>query len=268
MNLPIAIRYPLILLAIVATASFSRGVVAAETPSWVKPNDPQIVPLVNELQRIDLELARVKQIYIETHPTIQTLIKQRQAVQTLLDEAMAKSPSVSSSPTATPSPAAIPPAITTPPATPRRATRPQDVWKVVYEKLPALPLENQYVNRETGKVDPNNTLVSRLMRYHIYVKGRPAMYRLDWKLTLADYLSLNEPIEATTYPGADSLKQNPLEKDVAAMAKLDRTQRNALVQVLVDIFDPGAQPVTPTPQPQPTTRPNSPEPGGARLLLP
>ncbi len=152
----------------------------------------------------------------------------------------------------------------------RRPTRPQDVWKLVYQKLPNLPLENQYVNRDTGKAAPDNTLVSRFMRYHIYTKGRPAAYRLDWKLTLADYLGLNEPIETTTYPGSDTLKQNPLEGDVAAIAKLDRAQRNALVQVLVDIFDPAAK-STPIPASSPTppaNRPTQPESGGARLLLP
>ena len=155
---------------------------------------------------------------------------------------------------------------------PRRSTRPQDVWQEVYQKLPNLPRENQYVNRDTGKADPNNTLVSRLMRYHIYTKGRPAAYRLDWKLTIADYLGANEPIESTTYPSAASLQKNPLEPDMAVIAQLDRNQRNALVQALVDIFTPSAQPtprpaVSPTPQLSPTP-PTPPATGGARLLLP
>ena len=156
------------------------------------------------------------------------------------------------------------------PAPLRRPTRPQDVWRLVYQQLPNLPLENQYVNRATGKAAPDNTLVSRLMRYHIYTKGRPPVYRLDWKLTLADYLSLNEPIEATTYPGAETLKQNPLEGDTAVIKQLDRVQRNALVQVLVDIFDPTVKSATTpivSPVPQPN-RPTPPESGGARLLLP
>lgn len=58
-------------------------------------------------------------------------------------------------------------------------TRPRDVWQQVYQQLPDLPLENKYVNKETGKVDSENTLVSRLVRYHVYVKGRPPNYRLD-----------------------------------------------------------------------------------------
>jgi hypothetical protein len=168
---------------------------------------------------------------------------------------------------------------TAPPATsaPRpRPLRAQDAWQLVYQKLPTLPLENQYVNRETGKIDPNNTLVSRLMRYHLYVKGRPANYRFDWKLTLADYLGVNEPIEPLTYPGADALKQNPVEKDITIINQLDRTQRDELVQTLVNIFTPSAtQPnrptpatLAPSPTPTPSPRPTQPESGGARLLLP
>jgi hypothetical protein len=168
---------------------------------------------------------------------------------------------------------------TAPPATPSprpRPLRPQEVWQLVYQKLPTLPLENQYVNRETGKIDSNNTLVSRLMRYHLYVKGRPANYRFDWKLTLADYLGVNEPIEPLTYPGADALKQNPVEQDIAIIHQLDRTQRDELVQTLVNIFTPSAtQPNRPTPAtpapsppPAPSARPTQPASGGARLLLP
>jgi hypothetical protein len=172
-----------------------------------------------------------------------------------------------------------PAASTTPPAPsgPRsRPLRAQDAWQIVYQKLPTLPLENQYVNRETGKIDPNNTLVSRLMRYHLYVKGRPSNYRFDWKLTLADYLGVNEPIEPLTYPGADALKQNPVEKDITIINQLDRSQRDELVQTLVNIFTPPTtqpnRPTRATPAPSPTPTPSArltqPESGGARLLLP
>jgi len=44
------------------------------------------------------------------------------------------------------------------------------IWQQVYKQLPYLPLENQYVNKETQQVDSNN-LVNRLIRYHVYVKG-------------------------------------------------------------------------------------------------
>jgi len=157
--------------------------------------------------------------------------------------------------------------------------RPGDVWQQVYKQLPNLPLENKYVSKDTGKVDPDNTLVSRLIRYHIYVKGRPAIYRLDWKLTLADYLGMNEELDQSRYPGSDSLRQNPIEGDRAAIGHLNRVQRDALVQVLVNIFNPNssnpdAQAPSAVSQPRATPKPSSKpippqsQPGGAHLLVP
>jgi hypothetical protein len=152
-----------------------------------------------------------------------------------------------------------------------------DVAPQVYKHLPDLPQENHYVNKETGKVDSDNTLVKRLIRYHIYVKGRPPIYRLDWKLTMADYLGANEHMEQSQYPGADNLQQNPIEGDRAAISRLNRTQRDALVQVLVNIFNPKSSNPTPAPsaatQPRATPKPSatspaSPQPGAAHLLMP
>lgn len=119
-----------------------------------------------------------------------------------------------------------------------RPTRVQDVWQQVYKENPALPLENQYVNRETGKVDPTNTLVSRFIRYHYFIKGRPVNYRLDWKYTIADFLDINEPMQASSYPGADNLRKNPFETDRAIIQKLNHKQREALIQSLVNVFTP------------------------------
>jgi hypothetical protein len=113
---------------------------------------------------------------------------------------------------------------------------PGEVWRQVYQQLPDFPLENKYISKETGKVAENNTLAARLIRYHIYVKERAPSYRLDWKLTLADYLGANEVMYVTTYPGNETLRQNPLLSDKAAIARLNISQRNALVQVLVNIF--------------------------------
>lgn len=115
---------------------------------------------------------------------------------------------------------------------------PTDVWQLVYQQLPDLPKENQYTSQKTGKVAENNTLIRRLIRYHLYVKGRTPKYRLDWKLTLADYLDANEIMYELSYPGHDSLRQNPLVGDRNAISKLTRKQRNQLVQVLVNIFNP------------------------------
>jgi len=113
---------------------------------------------------------------------------------------------------------------------------PGEVWQQVYQQLPDFPRENKYINKENGKVAENNTLASRLLRYHVYVKERAPNYRFDWKLTLADYLGANEVMYVTTYPGNDTLRQNPLEGDRAAISRLNISQRNALVQVLVNIF--------------------------------
>ncbi|WP_088240040.1 hypothetical protein [Calothrix rhizosoleniae] len=111
-----------------------------------------------------------------------------------------------------------------------------DIDQIIYQKIPDLPRENQYISKETKKVATNNTLVSRIISYHNYVKRRPPNYRLDWKLTLADYLGANEMMYEKFYPGNDTLKKNPLKGDRAAIKKLNRRQRNALVQALVDSF--------------------------------
>ena len=156
-----------------------------------------------------------------------------------------------------------------------QAVRTQDLWRQVYQQLPDLPLENQYVNQQSGKVDPDNTLASRLIRYHMFVKGRPPNFRLDWKLTIADYLGENELIEEGVYPGADTLRENPILSDRAVIQRLTRTQRNALIQTLVNIFNPsGAEPAPPsrretpelTPTPNPTSVPTLPQPGDAQRL--
>ncbi|OKH28098.1 hypothetical protein [Chroogloeocystis siderophila] len=127
------------------------------------------------------------------------------------------------------------------------SVRISDAWQQVYQQLPDLPLENQYINRQTGKLDPENTLVRRLISYHTFVKGRPPNYRLDWKLTLADYLGANEWIREASYPGHDTLRQNPLEGDRAAIQRLNRDQRNALVQALVNVFSSVSQTTPNTP---------------------
>ncbi|MBW4685795.1 MAG: hypothetical protein KME40_12025 [Komarekiella atlantica HA4396-MV6] len=139
------------------------------------------------------------------------------------------------------------------PAIAQRIT-PSDVWQQVYQQLPEFPRENKYISKETGKVAQNNTLVSRLIRYHIYTKERSAIYRLDWKLTLADYLGANEIMYDSSYPGNDILRQNPIEGDRAAIARLNRSQRDALVQVLVNIFNPNSQ-NTLAPSPNTTPQP-------------
>ena len=153
--------------------------------------------------------------------------------------------------------------------------RPEMVATQIYAKLQDLPQENQYISQETGQIAAENTLISRLIRYHEYVKGRPVIYRLDWKLTLADYLGVNEIIQPSEYPGKTTLKTNPLSGDKAAIKSLTYTQRNALVDNLIGIYNPEDS-STPDIKPSPTnsnTNTNTndspiPERGGADLLLP
>ncbi len=124
------------------------------------------------------------------------------------------------------------------PAYAQQRVSPAEAWQRVYQQLPDLPRENRYISQETGKVAENNTLVNRMIRYHIYVKGRAPNYRLDWKLTLADYLDANEVMYETSYPGNDTLRQNPFQGDRAVIGRLNRRQRDALVQALVNAFNP------------------------------
>lgn len=113
---------------------------------------------------------------------------------------------------------------------------PPDVAQFVYKRVPTLAQENQYIRSENNKQAIESTLVSRLVQYHNSTKGRSPNYRLDWKITLADYLGLNEVIQPETYPGYAFLKKNPLESDRIVIQKLNASQRNALVQALVDAY--------------------------------
>lgn len=154
-------------------------------------------------------------------------------------------------------------------------TEARSLGRKVYQQLPDIPLENQYISRETGQAAVDNTLIDRLIRYHVYVKGRPTNFRLDWKLTLADYLGANEIMEESQYPSNDTLRQNPFEGDRAAINRLNRKQRDALVQTLANLFSPSdSNAPDPAASPQPATPPTDtprlpqPQPGGADLLKP
>ncbi|MEO1124872.1 MAG: hypothetical protein AAFX95_12390 [Cyanobacteria bacterium J06639_16] len=113
-----------------------------------------------------------------------------------------------------------------------------EVSEAVYQRLPNLPMENQYVNVDTGDPEPGNTLATRLVRYHLYTKGRITQYRLDWKLTLADYLGANEPMDAERYPLANRVTVNPLEGDRQVITGLSRRDRDQLIQVLIEVCHP------------------------------
>lgn len=162
------------------------------------------------------------------------------------------------------------------PDPPRRRRDPREAWRQVYQRLPDFPRENDYIQKETGEVDADNTLASRLIAYHLFVKNRLPMFRLDWKFTLADYLGANQEIDPVEYPGYDLLAENPLDRDRAAIAQLNRQQRDELIYVLVTIFNPNYDNIEPSPAPEaeetppPPRAPDSPaplpEPGDADLL--
>lgn len=155
-----------------------------------------------------------------------------------------------------------------------QTAKPQELWQQVYQKLPNLPLENKYISKETKKVEEISTLVTRLLQYHLYVKGRAPGYRLDWKLTVADYLGANEIIDEAAYPGSGTLNINPMESDRAAISRLSRKERNDLVQTLVSLFNQNTRSqVSTTPNTNsandPSRQPNSPlppRPGDAERL--
>ncbi len=160
-----------------------------------------------------------------------------------------------------------------------RIIRIRDVWQKVYQELPDLPKENQYISRDTGEAASEDTLIGRLIRYHVYVKGRSPLSRFDWKLTLADYLGVNDRMLESQYPGAGSLRENPLNGDRETLKTFKRKQRQELVDTLVYLFDPNASETlsdssstlleepTETPPENPISPlPPLPQPGDAELL--
>ncbi|MBF2084937.1 hypothetical protein [Thermoleptolyngbya sp. C42_A2020_037] len=163
---------------------------------------------------------------------------------------------------------------------------PSRVAEEIYRRLPDMPLANEYVSQRTGAVDPEDTFLSRMIRYHMLIKGRSPISRFDWKLTLADYLGINEPMVPGSYPGAINLTTNPLEADTAIVNQFTRAQRDALVNTLVAFFNPsvlnpppqltpsGVSAETPQQNAPPVGRgstqplPLEPRPGDAQLLMP
>ncbi|UFP93437.1 hypothetical protein [Gloeobacter morelensis] len=107
----------------------------------------------------------------------------------------------------------------------RAATRFETAAAKVYEQMP---------NLERGELPgkPESTLVRRLMLYHASIRGRPETSRLDWKLTLSDYLGYNLNIDPATYPEYKA-GQDTLARDRAAVDALSRRERNRLIDVLV-----------------------------------
>lgn len=116
---------------------------------------------------------------------------------------------------------------------------PREVAAQIYQQQPDLPLENQYVRKRSSKVVESSTLVSRLIEYHTLTKGRSPKFRLDWKITFADYLGLNEYLVENKYPGHAYLKTSPMQQDRAVIQSFNRQQRADLIQALVNLHTVG-----------------------------
>ncbi|XLQ12440.1 MAG: hypothetical protein KPI85_05045 [cyanobacterium endosymbiont of Epithemia adnata isolate EadnSB Bon19] len=154
--------------------------------------------------------------------------------------------------------------------------RPEEAAGIVYNKLSYLPKENQYIRKDTKRIDPVQTLISRFIRYHRDLKRREPSVSLDWKITLADYLGVNESMKKDRYPGSSTLQNNPFTPDVEAIRELNRHQRQELVDLLVSIYAPKQKklklPTIQTEsipeffQPTPTIGPSLSKPGDADLL--
>ncbi|MGY6529342.1 MAG: hypothetical protein ACXITR_05385 [Cyanobacterium sp.] len=154
---------------------------------------------------------------------------------------------------------------------------PEIIALQIYEQIPEIPKNNQYISIDTGEVASQHTLISRFIRYHEFIKSRPTTFRLDWKLTLADYLGYNETMNQERYPGFSTLTQNPFNEDRELIKSLTRKQRNQLVDLLVSIYQPPTIPSEETTDSPPTETPSSdnnntpsvlPRRGGANLLMP
>ena len=145
-----------------------------------------------------------------------------------------------------------------------QTVRPDEGAQLIYEALPELPLANEYISENTGEIAEKNTFVSRLIRYHQFVKSRPSIYRLDWKLTLADYLNKNERIQKPRYPGNSTLTQNPLEDDRKIIQSLTREQRNELVNTLVSLYNPNFEQTTDNSSDSPTSNSSEQEEDNSR----
>ncbi|MGP0128780.1 MAG: hypothetical protein ACTMUB_05795 [cyanobacterium endosymbiont of Rhopalodia musculus] len=154
--------------------------------------------------------------------------------------------------------------------------RPEEAAAIVYEQLPYLSREAQYTRNDTKNINTVQTLISRFIRYHRDLKRRAPSIPLDWKITLADYLGVNESIQKDSYPGSSTLPSSPMETDVEAIQELNRHQRQELVDVLVSIYAPKQkklkvptiqiEPIPELSQPTPTISPGLSKPGDADLL--
>ena len=106
---------------------------------------------------------------------------------------------------------------------------------LIYELMPELPLEDNYVSIN-GEVMSGSNWLKRLLLYHIQTQGRLPDSRFDWRMTFADFLGANEPIYANQYPGAASFATNPLNRDRELFRALTRQERNRLLEALEAVY--------------------------------
>ena len=90
--------------------------------------------------------------------------------------------------------------------------------------------------------------MKHIIYYEIYTQNRPTVFRLDWKLTLADYLGAFERISSDSYPDY-GLQENPYANDIAAIESLSPQQRTTLVHTLYEVFTTSAEPAARQPAP-------------------
>jgi hypothetical protein len=153
------------------------------------------------------------------------------------------------------------------------ALRPESSAEKVYLAFPNLPKNNDYKKVENGALNTESTLISRLIRYHQDVKKRPTDFRVDWLLTMADYLGVNEPIKSGQYPGYLTLQTNPMQDDIKIIRSLTRDQRRSLVDFLVTLYAPALEKPTTKPSVSPDSnntpsKPGLSKPGDAKFLMP
>lgn len=163
-----------------------------------------------------------------------------------------------------------------------RQLRPQQILVEASKQLTFIRPDNQYVDRQTQKIRTDYTALARLIEYHVYSRGRSPLYRLDWKLTLADYLGAFELMDDDNYPGASQLRSNPAAADRAQVRSWSPSQREQFVNTLTALYNPASlkptpplvlnpTPVAPRPEPAPTKEPLNrpiPQTGDADRLKP
>ncbi len=142
-----------------------------------------------------------------------------------------------------------------------RQLRPQEILVEASKQLTFIRPDNQYVDRQTKKIRPESTALARLIEYHVYGRGRSPLYRLDWKLTLADYLGAFELMDDDSYPGANQFVRNPVTTDRLQVRSWSRSQREQVVNTLTALYNPNSlKPAAPLVFPNPNPAPPRPEP--------